>query len=226
VADNIASDLNPSFFLDGKTRQQHLSVLYQLSVDYRDIHPYPLSGYRWVAEVRANGLLPNDDLKLLRLFGAYEKYFRFSNRLSLETIVKARTSLPRRQPPYYNNQALGYGGNFVRGYEYFVADGLDYGLLKTAFHIELFNRAIDLKRIVPFRSFSVLPLKVYLSINNDVGYANDPWYAAGNPLTNRLLYGYGIGLDIVAFYNKTARIEYSFNDLGQGGFYLNIDTGF
>ncbi len=226
VSENIASDLNPNFFLNGQTQQRHISLIYNLVIDYRDIHPYPLSGYRWVFEVRGNGLLPSDDLRLFRFYAEYNKYFSFNKRLSLQTIFKARTSLPRRQPPYFNNQALGYGGNFVRGYEYFVADGLDFGLVKASFHIELINKALDLSRLIPFRSFNVLPLKIYFSLNNDLGYAQDPWYGANNSLSNRILYGYGFGLDIVAFYNSTARFEYSWNDLGHGGFYLNINTGF
>jgi outer membrane protein assembly factor BamA len=226
VSENIATDLNPDFFLNGQTQQRHISLIYNLVIDYRDIHPYPLKGYRWAFEVRGNGLLPSDDLRLFRFYAEYNKYFSFNKYLSLETIFKARTSLPRRQPPYFNNQALGYGGNFVRGYEYFVADGLDFGLVKTSFHVELLNTAFDLSRLVPFRSFRLLPVKVYLSLNNDLGYAQDAWYGANNPLSNRLMYGYGVGLDIVAFYNKTARFEYSWNDLGHGGFYLNINTGF
>jgi Omp85 superfamily domain len=74
VSENIASDLNPDFFLDGKTRQHHLSLIYNLIIDYRDIHPYPLKGHRWVFEARGNGLLPNDDLTLFRFFAEYDQY--------------------------------------------------------------------------------------------------------------------------------------------------------
>jgi hypothetical protein len=114
----------------------------------------------------------------------------------------------------------------VRGYEYYVADGLDFGLVQTAFHFELFNKTFKLGKYMPFKAFKTLPLKLYLTFNNDLGYANDPYYAAHNPLTNRILYGYGPGLDLVAWYNKTFRVEYSRNDLGQGGIFIRIDSGF
>jgi hypothetical protein len=227
IADSIGGFFNYNFFLDGATRQRHLSLLYNVSFDYRDIRPYPLDGWLFVGEVRFNGLLPKDNLRLVRFYGEFARYFPFwEKRLSLETVVRARASVPRCRPPYYNNQALGYGGSFVRGYELYVADGLDFGLLKTAFHIQLFDRTFNLGKKMPLEAFRNLPVKLYLSLNNDLGYANDPWYADQNPLSNHLLWGYGFGLDLLMWYNKSCRFEWSWNDLGESGFFLRINTGF
>ncbi|MBV6438447.1 MAG: Outer membrane protein assembly factor BamA [Saprospiraceae bacterium] len=227
AADSIARIFNPDFFLDGATQQRHLSFLYNLSIDYRDIRPYPLDGWLFVAELRYNGLLPKDNLRLFRAYTELAKYSPFwDKRLSLETALRARASFPRCRPPYYNNQALGYGGSFVRGYEYYVADGLDFGLLKSAFHIQLFNREFNLGRYMPLEAFRIFPVKIYLSLNSDLGYANDPWYGDANPLSNRLLWGYGFGLDLLMWYNKSCRLEWSWNDLGENGFFLRINSGF
>jgi len=84
----------------------------------------------------------------------------------------------------------------------------------------------QLGKFMPLKTFKTLPLKLYLSFNNDTGFSNDPYYRVGNPLANKLLYGYGLGLDVVAWYNKTARFEFSWNDIGQRGFFLRIDSGF
>lgn len=225
VADSIAAEVNPDYFLHGRTDQRHFSLIYRFLVDRRDIRPYPLSGWLTALDLRQNGLLPGDDLHLFRATGELKKYFSFNRRLSLETIVKGRFVLPRRKPPYYNNQAMGYGNDLVRGYEFFVMDGMDYGLLRTSFHLELFNRTFHLGKYMPLNAFRTLPLKVYLAINNDTGYANDPYYGAGNPLSNRWLYGYGVGIDIIAFYDKVAKLEWSWKAPGGGGFFLNINTG-
>ena len=227
AADSIARYFNPNFFLDGATHQRHLSLVYNLRFDYRDIHPYPLDGWLFIADLRFNGLLPKDNLRLFRAFAEFAKYFPFwEKRLSLETVLKGRVSLPRCRPPYFNNQALGYGGNFVRGYEYYVADGLDFAMLKTAFHIQLFNRTFDLGKYMPVQAFRNFPVKIYLALNSDIGYANDPWYGEPNPLSNHLLWGYGFGLDLLVWYNKSCRLEWSWNDLGENGFFLRINTGF
>lgn len=223
--DTVATRLNPAFFLHARNRQRHTSLVYNFTADYRDIRPYPLSGWLAVLELRLNGLLPGDNFRLCRLSAEYGRFFKLKSRLSLETTLRGRLSIPRRQPPYFNNQALGYGGNFVRGYEYYVMDGLDLALLKKSLRFEVFNRRFNFGRLSPVEAFRVMPLKVYLTVNSDLGYANDPYYYKSNPLSNRALWGYGLGLDIVAYNDKVARFEWSWNDLGRAGFYLSIDTG-
>ena len=58
--------------------------------------------------------MPADNLRLFRVFAEYDRYFSFNEKWSLETTLAGRFTAPRRQIPYFNNQALGYGGNFVR----------------------------------------------------------------------------------------------------------------
>lgn len=225
INDTIA-EMNPDFFLQRRTVQQYVSLTYNFSVDRLDIRPYPLSGWRATFEIRQNGFLPAEDLHLTRLYAEYDRYFKLTPKLSLALQSAGRLSLPRCQPPYYNNQGLGYGNNFVRGYEYYVADGLDFAIIKTGFHLEIFNRTYNLGKFMPVTAFKTFPLKVYLAFNNDVGYSNDPFYGQNNPFVNRAMYGYGLGLDIVAYYNKIARFEWSRNDLGQSGFFVRINAGF
>jgi outer membrane protein assembly factor BamA len=225
IADTI-KQLNPDFYLQGALRQRHASAIYSISIDHRDIRPYPLSGWRFVGEARWNGLLPGDDLYVGRFFGSIDQYFPLTKWLSLEAILKGRFSYPRRQLPWSNNQGLGYGGNFVRGYEYYVVDGLDFSVLRSSWHIQLFSRKFTFGKWMPAKAYRVLPLNIYLALNADIGWANDPHYENNNPLANRALFGYGPGIDIVAWYDKTIRMEWSWNDLGQHGFFLRINTGF
>ncbi len=225
VADTVAHVLNPDYFLAGKTRQRHFSAVYSLSYDYRDIKPYPLKGWRAYIEIRKNGLLPSDDLQLFRVFAEWDQYFSFNKWISLELVGKLRGSLPRRQPPWSNNQALGYGGNLVRGYDYYVIDGLDFGVFRTSWHFQIFKSEFHLGKFMPIKAYRKMPIKIYFAVNNDLGWANDPFYTAKNPLTNRLLYGYGPGLDFVLYYDKSIRCEWTWNDLGQGGFFLRVNTG-
>lgn len=226
VADIVAKELNPDFFLNGSARQQHWSLVFNLSHDRRDIRPYPLRGWRCIAEVRRNGLLPSDDFHLFRALAELDKYFSFSRRWSLETISAVRVSLPRQKIPYFNDQALGYDNYFVRGYEYYVADGLDFYLLKTGLHFQLLNRTTHLGKFMPMKNYRLFPLKAYLALNNDFGYAREPHYAAGNPLANTLLHGHGLGLDLVAYYTRVVRLEWSVNARGESGFFLRFRANF
>ncbi|MFN0214020.1 MAG: BamA/TamA family outer membrane protein [Saprospiraceae bacterium] len=225
VSDTVAQVLNPDYYLNSKTRQHHFSAVYSLWFDYRDIRPYPLKGWRAGIEVRKNGLLPTDDLQIFRAFAEWDQYISFNKWLSLELVGKLRTSLPRSKPPQTNNQALGYGGNLVRGYDYYVIDGLDFALLRTSWHFQVFESTFHLGRFVPIKAYRKMPVKIYFALNNDLGWANDPYYAPTNPLSNKLLFGYGPGLDFVLYYDKSIRCEWTWNDLGEAGFFLRINTG-
>ncbi|HAD13296.1 MAG TPA: hypothetical protein DCF33_12765, partial [Saprospirales bacterium] len=168
VSDTIAKVLNPDYYLGGKNRQRHFSAVYSLTVDYRDFRPYPLKGWRGIVEVRKNGLLPSDDLQIFRAFAEWDQYFLLNKRLSLELVGKLRTSLPRKKPPQSNNQALGYGSNLVRGYDYYVVDGLDFALLRSSWHILLFDGNFNLGKAMPVKAYRKLPMRLYFAVNSDL----------------------------------------------------------
>ncbi|MDD2548866.1 MAG: hypothetical protein PHD00_02090 [Bacteroidales bacterium] len=47
-----------------------------------------------------------------------------------------------------------------------------------------------------------------------------------NNLEGDFIYGYGVGFDIVAYYDIVFRIEYSFNKFGEGGLFFHFGTPF
>lgn len=84
---------------------------------------------------------------------------------------------------------------------------------------------VHLGRYMIFKSYRDLSFRVYLTGNVDVGYVNDRFYFAHNDFVNRWVYGGGLGLDFVFYYNKLVRIEYSINHTGEKGIYLHFDAG-
>lgn len=224
VGDTVAYELNPYFFGHGRPQQRHLSAVYRVVTDVRDARPYPLKGWLAALELRQNGLLPSDDLHLLRLAAEVRYYHSWSRRWSAELTAKVRISAPRRQPPFFNNQALGYGNDVLRGYEFFVVDGLDFGLQRTTLRFLLLDEYLYIGKWVPFAKH--LPIRTFFALHHDAGYANDPFFAANNPFNNRLLRGYGFGVHLVLFYNSVIRFEWSWRSAGGGGFYLNSNSGF
>jgi outer membrane protein assembly factor BamA len=220
--DTVAQELNPDFFLNGATRQRYASLSYSFLFDNVDVRPYPTKGWKVYVEFRQNGLLPSDDLHLFRGRVEVSKFTRFNEWVSLETAGRARISLPRTKPPYVNNQALGHGNDLVRGYEYYVMDGLDLYVLKTSFRTRVFQTRIPIHPAITrqIQQLKSIPIRMYLALQNDAGYAYDPWYKTGNPLVNRPLYGYGLALDMVIYYNSTFQIALMRNDLGQQGLFF------
>jgi len=225
INESVNSELNSDYLLQ-RLQQQYLSFSYELTVDKRDIKPYPLKGNLFSVSLRKDGFGLFDDLNALTLTATFKQYFSIDKKWSVEWVGKGQSGLIREKQPYFNSRALGYDEDFIRGFEFYVIDGLDYAYMKTSLHFELFNFAFDLGKSMPLKPFKLMPVKWYLSLNNDLGFVNNPFYRQHNSLGNQLLWGGGIGLDIVAYYDKVFRMEYSFNSLGESGFFLHWALSF
>jgi hypothetical protein len=68
---------------------------------------------------------------------------------------------------------------------------------------------------------------MYLGFNFDHGFVNDRNNLPDNArLTNKYLFGYGAGLDIVTLYDMVFRFEYSLNNQGEQAFFVNFRAPF
>lgn len=226
IADIIAQDLNPHFFLDNKTNQRYFSLFYHYTYDNRDIKPYPLHGNYLAISAVKSGLGIFKDRNNLTLSTKYIQYISFSKKISLEWTSKARISLVRQLRPFYNNRALGYGDDYIRGYEFYVIDGEDYMYTKSDWRFQLFNGQWNWGKPMFIESLRLMPLKLYFKINTDLAYVHQPYYIDNNPLSNQLLFGGGLGLDIVVYYDKLVQINYNINHLGEHGFFLHWKLSF
>ena len=112
----------------------------------------------------------------------------------------------------------------VASYEYYIIDGLDMVLLNTSIKHPIINQEINLGRLMPIASFRRIPFRLNFSLNNDLGYVNNPFEKAVNPFNNRLLWGTGVGLDAVFFFDMVFRLEYSRNHLGESGIFLHFNS--
>ena len=221
----VRDELNPDYYL-GKLRQRFTTLSYELTADTRDIRPYPLHGGFLRFRVQKEGLGHWEDINALPVSVLVKKYLSFSRRWSMELTGAGRVALLRQKQPFATSYALGYGDNYIRGYEFYVIDGLDYAYQKSSLRFQVFDRVYNWGNLVPFRNLKVMHHRLYLVLNNDMGMANNPYYAEGNDLANTLLWGYGIGLDWVVYYNKVFRLEFSRNYLGENGVFLHWATGF
>ena len=156
----------------------------------------------------------------------YAHYFPILEKLSFGAKLKGRYTFTRQEQPYTHVSALGYFPNYLRGYELYVMDGMDYFYAKTHFQYRLFKRQINWGKFMFIRQFRLMPVKVYLAINNDFGYANAPFNSERSTLSNQWLWGRGVGLDLVVFQDKLWQFEYSYNHLGEHGFFLHFELSF
>ncbi len=224
VADTLVN-LNPEYFYNSTTRQQYFTIGYLFSSDHRDIIAYPLRGYVFRFSVIKKGLGIFDDLNMLNILTSYSKFWEFDKKLFLSNYTSVYLSFPAQQP-YANISGLGYNKNTIRGYELLVIDGKSYVINKTTFKKELFsfNKKID---AIPVKQFQTFPLAIYLKTYFDFGYVTN----LENPelitsLTNTIIYGYGLGLDIFTTYDLVVRMEYSINSQNDTGFFLHFRKEF
>lgn len=225
IHEKVANELNPNFFNNGLV-QQYFSLRFQLNWDLRDVKPYPMNGHQIIFSIQKDGFGLFDNFNAGNAQLTLKKYIPLSKKWSTELIGKGKLGLVRSQQPFYNYQGLGYEIDFIRGYELYVVNGLDYAYAKTRLRFELLNFIFEWGDIMPIRQFRTMPVKWYLSLNSDFGYVNDPFFRETNTLRNELLWGGGIGLDIVVFYDKVFQIEYSINRLGERGIFLHWELNF
>ncbi len=226
ITDFVIESLNPNYFLNGDTEQRLMYLRLEYAYENRDIKPYPLKGNFFSTVLEKEGLGIFKERNGMYLTSAFGQYFNLNKKWSTEMIFKTRIALIREEQPYNNYWSLGYLDDVLSGYEFYVIDGLDYFYTKTALRFQLFSNRVDWGKYMPISTFREMPVRVYLVLNNDFGYVNSTQFNEFNPLVNQFLWGGGLGLNFVLFYDKVIRIEYSLNHLWEKGLYLHYNLSF
>ena len=221
IADTLAQ-LNSNYLLNGKTNQQYFELRYTFNRDKRDIQAYPLTGYQFSFEASKLGLGILKDLDQVEVRGNYGKYIDLGKQFYFSTSLTGKITAPKKQP-YNNFQGLGYGRDFIRGYELYVIEGQHYFINKLTLKRRLISGATSIERLLPLEQFKTIPFAFYIKVYFDSGIVdNNVDYPENSLLTNTYIFGGGIGLDIVTFYDTVIRLEYSINKQQESGFFFHF----
>ena len=216
VGDTIVR-LNGDYYADSSRRARFAEVNYRYEYNGVDNWNYSLKGIKLVttAVVRV-GI---EGLKFQSFVNVEAGVFREPlPGWYTSAIVRGRLMYPQDQP-YFFRGGLGTATDYVRGYEYYVTDGYNYGLLRLDVKRQLFNHTYFL----PVKYFTAIPVRIYPKLFVDAGYNQSP-YTGSNKLSNVLLYSVGAGVDIVTLYDVKIRLEYARNHLGQNGVYVHFNS--
>jgi hypothetical protein len=189
---------------------------------------YPLRGTMLEGTLIKDGFEVQDNSPLNTVQGilTLKNYFPIGRRFNFANQLRGRYLNSTQQLPFAFNQAFGYS-NYIRGYEYYVIDGQNYFLMKNSLRFQLirktFHEVGTLRKMGPF---STIPFSAYLNLFYDGGYVKEDYYRSTNILANSWQYGYGLGLDLVSYYDLVLRLEYTLNKQNQGGFYIHLTSGF
>ena len=215
VADTITR-LNPGYFRHGRSRIDFPELYYIMTYYDLDYIPYPTRGYAAEVTLRKEGFTRTTNLWELTTKGSAHWPTGKRSFFSLNTYASIK--LPFSQP-YFNQRLLGYSDVFVQGYEYYVIDGVVGGYVKASMTRRLLNFNIRIpgtKKLVPMK----VPINIYGRTFANTGYTYNP-NENTNDLSNKMLFSYGLGIDITTVYDFTLKVDWSFNHLGQNGIFLH-----
>jgi len=213
--------LNSNYLGDSNTTADLFNISYLLEHEKRDYIIYPLHGYALSFEIKKYF---SSDVNHVELLTKSEKHIEPFNRFYIGSSFKTKYSTKDNQP-YFIQKALGYE-DYVRGYEYYVVDGQSYWLSKTAIKYALIEKTDFEIPYVKMKQFKKSHYSLYFGVFSDLGYVLTEQPKNTNTLNNSLLWGKGIALDYVTYYDKLLRIEYSINRLGEKAVFLHFSSPF
>ena len=220
VKDTVLS-LNPSYFQEGRNHIRYPVLYYNITYYDLDYIPYPTKGYAAQVSVSKKGF--DKVINVWELSAKGSGTWHLSPKLFFNLNIYGGIRIPFKQP-YINQRFLGYGDVFMQGYEYYVVDGVAGGYLKTTLTREILN--FDIR--IPYKKGKAplhIPVRIFGKIYGNTGYVYSP-QPGDNFLSNKMLYSGGLGIDILTFYDVTFKLEYTFNQLGQNGLFLQRKTIF
>ena len=221
ISDTILA-LNNDYFVSGQKTQSFPLISFEYKDDARDIRNYPLSGYFFSVEFTKNGFGISDrDPSLSYIIVHGKKFFKLNRHWAIAGSAKLKVS-GLNDVPFYNQIALGYRGDLLRGYDPYVINGENFVLFKSGIKYTIIKPdAIKLPVDLP-NSFTRIPYAMYLNLFFDSGYVRDRRFGALNPLANQWLYSYGAGLDVVTYYDLVIRGEFAITKKGNSGIFLHL----
>jgi hypothetical protein len=127
----VSEHLNPDFFSPGQSLQHYFSLNYTFTYDDRDLKYFPTKGSRSEIQISKEGLgNTHGSLNTLFVNLRVEQFVPWSSRHNAGILMNAKASIIRNQIPYFNSRALGYGNEYLKGFEYYVVDGMDFIFFK------------------------------------------------------------------------------------------------
>jgi hypothetical protein len=215
--------LNPNYLSNNSNKASYLRFSYNFIYENRNNKNYPLEGnYINIEASKSVGL--SSPINHLELNSHLEYHHKIKETFFIGSSFRSRITYKNLQS-YFTNETFGFN-DYVRGYEYYVVDGKDYWLSKSSIKTCLIKPK---KFTIPYfkmEQFRKSHYSVYLSVFSDLGYARNIQNFNENLLTNSIMWGRGVSLDYVTYYNKMIRLEFTINSLSEKGVFLHFSNPF
>ena len=213
--------LNRDYWGTGRQVNHTFRLSYNYSYEHRDYIVYPTRGYYISSGVtgfaadRMRFFCGELDLKLQYYREIVPRWF-WSSRLNGGASFKNRQA-------YLYDQHVGYEDRYITGYDYYVVDGQHYAILNNDLRLLIMPKKVfTIGRTKRLAKFTKIHFTVYAKLICDAGYVYNAYRRENNTLANTFLWGSGIGVDIVTYYDIVLNGSYAINKMGEKGFYFGI----
>jgi hypothetical protein len=217
--DSSIIKLNPSYFGSYTTNVFFPELTYKLEYFDVDYTPYPQKGFMGDVTLTKRGL--NQQMNMWQLGYRVSHSIKFAPKFSYNIQSNGILRVPFDQP-FINQRMFGYNDFYLRGLENYVIDGVAGILVKNTVRREIlhFNISSPLNGTI-----QKIPFRFFLKVYTDAGYSVNK-ISPENSLVNRMMYTGGFGIDMVTIYDVILRFDYSWNQMGQNGFFFHVKNDF
>jgi len=221
VSDTILK-LNSDFLGENINEMDCFTIDYVYTKDNRDIKAYPLKGYYIEVLAGETFSMPRskNSISSTVIIPNLYKFFELGSRFHYASNLTIKLSYNSTHS-YFYSRSLGYIYN-LHGFEYNTIEGEHFIIFKNLVKFTLLKPKIAELKFLPLPKFNKIHYAVYLNLFTDCGYVSSKYASPDNNYSNKFLYSGGIGLDMVTYYDKTLRAEYSVNGFGKAGFYFHL----
>ncbi|MEL6698246.1 MAG: BamA/TamA family outer membrane protein [Bacteroidota bacterium] len=229
----VFSDSLYDFRVDGErfnhltrsdARESYPSIILTYAHDNRDLKSFPLKGLKYQLLMRLAGNPDPEETQFWRVGFTWAHHMPVKRKWNFTYGLHSFYTLGRTLPFYEKNfvgiERREFPGisSQLRGYEPYAITGTWVNMVKAELKFALIPYQQIKVQQIPLPKFNEGPIGAYLTAFIDQGYVEDQSNSRRDDfLQKEWLRGYGVGLNLIGFYDTLLRIELSRNHLGQSG---------
>ena len=213
--------LNKDYWGTDKNQNNTFLFSYKYSYEHRDYVAYPTKGY-YIGSTLTGITADNMNFFYGELNTKLQYYEEVFHRWFWSSRINAGVTLKNKHAYIYDRH-VGYEDKFITGYDYYVIDGQHYSILNNDVRfLVLPKRIFNIAPSKKASKFSKIHFSLYAKLSYDIGYVHNDYRHRSNDLANTFLWGSGIGLDLVTYYDITINCSYAINKMNKGAFYFGL----
>jgi outer membrane protein assembly factor BamA len=213
-----------SFLPEGQQSVDFVSLYIEYKYDSRNSHTYPLHGNYLKGFVKKIGMgILSHDVDYFYYGVDMHFYQEISERWYTAEMFKFVTS-SSENIPYFFKRNLTSTEDFIRGYDYYALRGDEMYYFRSNLKYNFVKPNVMKARKEKHKDskFRNVPYAFYLNLIADAAYMKDNFYGDYNPQNNKMLLSWGLGVDVVSYYDMVFRFEYVFTNINSHGFFFGF----